>query len=60
MAKCVCGCGRKLRPGKTGKNFATPACVLRVMQSAPELLKALGEENYRIAIEALEKRDSKP
>jgi hypothetical protein len=41
---CVCGCGRKLVPGETGQNFATPACVLRTMQKHPGLAAAFGED----------------
>jgi hypothetical protein len=38
---CVCGCGRKLTPD-TGRNFATPACVLRTMQKHPGLVEIFG------------------
>jgi uncharacterized ferredoxin-like protein len=42
--KCACGCGRLLEPGKTGRNFASPACVLRVMQNDKRLVEALGDD----------------
>lgn len=54
---CVCGCGRPLVPGKTGQNFATPACVVRVMAADPRLRAQFGEDALQLAIQLLESKD---
>lgn len=59
MAKklCVCGCGRKLTPGKTGRNFATAACVVRVMMQDETFTEMVGRENLDLALKAAEEAD---
>ena len=52
---CACGCGQELKPGKTGKNFYSAACVVAVLSRDPKLRAELGEENFKLALAMLKK-----
>ncbi len=53
---CICGCGRSLKEGMTGRNFATPACVLRVMLADKRFSETVGAEHIQTAIDILESK----
>lgn len=48
--KCVCGCGRELKPGITGRTFFNQACVLRAMMQDKQLPDLVGRDHLAQAI----------